>query len=231
MNIYNNPDIIVIGAGAAGLLAAGSAAESGAKVLLIEKMERPGRKLLITGKGRCNITNTAPLAEFLKHTYPIPNFLRPAFNTFFSQDIISLLNKNGVKTITERGNRVFPVSNKSSDVVQALTSWLEASKVEIIRDSRVTGIVFENQAVKSVIAEKNKSSFEIRARSVIICTGGKSYPATGSSGDGYKFAEQAGHSINRAHPSLVPSGNRRRNSCKNAGTKSQERKCFLVDKR
>src|SRR5271157_2146446 len=113
-------DVVVIGAGAAGLIAAGRAAELGAKVLLLEKMERAGRKLLITGKGRCNITNDAPMSDFIEHIYPNGRFLKNAFSEYFSKDIVAQLNQMGVETVVERGGRVFPVSNKSADVVNAL---------------------------------------------------------------------------------------------------------------
>lgn len=197
-------DIIVIGAGAAGLMAAGCAAESGAKVVLIERMSQAGRKILITGKGRCNITNTAPLSEFLSHVHPSGNFLRPAFSMFFSEEMISHLNRHGLQTLTERGNRVFPKGNKAADVVKALTSWLGKNKLDFIKDARVKELMFNNDSVTGVIYEKEGETIEIRAKSIIVCTGGKSYPATGSSGDGYNFAEQAGHSIIPLRQSLVP---------------------------
>ena len=123
-------DVVVVGAGAAGLIAAGRAAELGAKVLLLEKMERAGRKLLITGKGRCNITNDAPQSEFYEHIYPNSRFLKHAFSAFFSADIIRLLQKYGTETVVERGGRVFPESSSSADVVKALLRWVTENKVE-----------------------------------------------------------------------------------------------------
>jgi predicted Rossmann fold flavoprotein len=204
MNGQNKYDVIVIGAGAAGLLAAGRAAELGAKVLLLERMRQAGRKLLITGKGRCNITNESELGEFMEHIHPDSRFLRPAFSSFFSDDIIRLLNQHGLETITERGGRVFPLSNKSSDVVNALLKWNNINGVELVTGIRVHELLIENNLVTGVKAETDKGMESIYSSAVIICSGGKSYPATGSSGDGYKLAESAGHSIVPLLPSLVP---------------------------
>ena len=197
-------DVTIIGAGAAGLIASGRAAELGAKVLLIEKMSQPGRKLLITGKGRCNITNHDELPEFLKHIYPDSRFLRPAFNSFFSDDIIDLLNRSGVKTTVERGGRVFPLSNRASDVVNALIEWNRSNGVSLSENTRVNDLIIENNTVRGVIAEKQGVAESIYTSRVIICTGGKSYPATGSTGDGYRMAKLAGHHIKTPRPALVP---------------------------
>jgi predicted Rossmann fold flavoprotein len=204
MRNQKNHDIIVIGAGAAGLLAAGRAAELGAKVLLLERMKQPGRKLLITGKGRCNISNQNGLSEFLNHVYPNNRFLRPAFSHFFNSDMIVLLNTMGVETVVERGERIFPKSNKASDVVDALVKWNQKNKVEISTGARVMELLVKDNQLNGVKAEINGHVQEIQAPNVIICTGGKSYPATGSSGDGYKLAESVGHSITPLRPSLVP---------------------------
>ncbi len=193
-------DVIVTGAGPAGLLAAGRAAELGGKVLVLEKMEQPGRKLLITGKGRCNITNDASIDEFIKHVYPGGRFLRDVFFQFFSKDIIGLLNKYGVETVLERGGRYFPASSKSDDVLQALLRWVSRGGAEIRYGQRVEKILIENNMVKGIQANSRIFS----ASRVILATGGRSYPATGSNGDGYKLAEQAGHSIERPRPALVP---------------------------
>ncbi|MFH0756813.1 MAG: NAD(P)/FAD-dependent oxidoreductase [Bacteroidota bacterium] len=193
-------DVIVVGGGPAGLMAAGRAAESGCKALLLEKMEREGRKLLITGKGRCNITNDAPLADFITHVYPDGRFLRHAFSQFFSGDIIELLRTHGVETTLERGGRYFPTSNKSADVLNALLTWVHRSGVEIRCHHRVEKLVIENQAVKGV----KVNGALIEAKHVILATGGKSYPATGSTGDGYELARQAGHAVVAVRPSLVP---------------------------
>lgn len=197
-------DVIVVGAGAAGLLAAGRAAELGAKVLLLEKMERAGRKILISGKGRCNITNAAPLSEFLQHIYPNSRFLQHAFATFFSHDIIRLLNEHGCPTVVERGARVFPVSNKSADVVQALLRWVLGNRVEIRYGQKVEGLLIRERQVAGLKVRTRAGQQVIHASHIICCTGGKSYPATGSDGDGYRFAAAAGHTIATPRQALVP---------------------------
>jgi predicted Rossmann fold flavoprotein len=167
-----NADVIVVGAGPAGLLAAGSAAQAGAKVLVLEKMYAPGRKLLITGKGRCNVTNEATISEFITHIFPDGRFLRSAFASFFSHDIISLLAEQGVNCTLERGGRYFPESNQSKDILNALLKWVNATGVEIICDQRIEKLVVENDIVCGV-----KSSGEVfSAANVILATGGKSYP-------------------------------------------------------
>ena len=196
----NSFDVIVIGAGPAGLLAAGRAAELGGKVLVLEKMKREGRKLLITGKGRCNITNNAPIGEFIKHIYPDGRFLRFAFSSFFSKDIIELLKRHGVEVVLEYGNRYFPVSNRSSDVLKALLLWVKNSKVDIRCSHRVEELIIENKTIKGVQANGQK----FLSNHVIMATGGKSYPATGSNGEGYELARYAGHTIVKARPALVP---------------------------
>ncbi len=196
--------LIVIGAGAAGLMAAGAAAEAGARVTLLERMERPGRKLLITGKGRCNITNTSGIPDFIAHIQPNGKFLRTAFSTFFSDDIIRLLGRFGLQTVAERGNRVFPATNKSADVVNALLKWIDHNGVEYRGGTRVSELLIRDGAVCGVRAAAGDSLMEIGAKAVIICTGGKSYPATGSSGDGYKLAGQAGHTVTPLRQALVP---------------------------
>jgi len=196
----NNFDIIVVGAGPAGLLAAGRAAELGAKVLILEKMYAPGRKLLITGKGRCNITNSAEISEFIKHVFPDGRFLRSAFSNYFSEDIIELLQKYGVESTLERGGRYFPASNKSLDILNALLDWVNKLGVEIKCNQRVEKLLVENGKITGVKA--NGENFA--AQKVIIATGGKSYPGTGSTGDGYELARQAGHTIEKPIPALVP---------------------------
>lgn len=206
--VHNNRekpyDVIVVGAGAAGILAAGRAAHLGANVLLLERMRTAGRKLLITGKGRCNITNDAPKSVFYKNIFPNGRFLQYAFDAFFSNDILEILHQQGVQTTTERGNRIFPVSNNAADVLDALLRWMGTKNIEINYNVRVTDLLFYNQAVSGVRAVINGQNREIPGHAVIICTGGKSYPATGSTGDGYLLAQQAGHSISEIRPALVP---------------------------
>ncbi|KAB2870074.1 MAG: NAD(P)/FAD-dependent oxidoreductase [Bacteroidales bacterium] len=193
-------DLIVIGAGPAGLIAAGRAAMQGAKVVVLEKMEKPARKLRITGKGRCNITNMRPFNEFIQEITPNPRFLNKAFGSFFNKQIIEILDEMGVETITERGQRVFPASGKAWDVADGLVKWAKKQGAEIYIHCPVTGIIEENKAVKGVKLDDNT---EIIAPCLIIATGGKSYPATGSTGDGYRFAEQLGHTIAELRPSLT----------------------------
>lgn len=200
MHRMKNFDVIVIGAGPAGLMAAGRAAEKGGRVLILEKMRLPGRKLLITGKGRCNITNVAPISEFITHIFPDGRFLRNAFSKFYSDDIINLLKKYGVETTLERGGRYFPTSNKSKDVLDGLLKWVNELKVEIQCESKVENLIVEDGFIKGVVS----NGLEYRCDKVILATGGKSYPGTGSEGDGYRLAKSIGHSIEEPLPSLVP---------------------------
>jgi len=197
-------DIIVVGGGASGLIAAGHAAHMGARVLLIEKMPKTGRKLMITGKGRCNVSNEAPMDEFFNHVHPGGKFLKHAFHSFFSKDIINLLESMGVKTASERGGRIFPLSNKASDIHSAFLGWCEKNKVIIRRKMKVTELIIENGKVKGLVVLDEKGASEVYGKQVILCTGGKSYPATGSEGDGYKMAGNIGHSIIPVRPALVP---------------------------
>jgi len=197
-------DVIVVGAGAAGLIAAGRAAELGKSVLLLEKMERAGRKLLITGKGRCNITNEASVAEFFKHIYPNGRFLKHAFSEFFTNDIVGLLKKYNVDTTVERGGRIFPDSDKAGDVVQALLKWVQDKGVEIRYGCKVEKLLIADDIVKGVQVQINSQTTDIYANHLILCTGGCSYPATGSNGDGYKLAKGVGHCISPVLPALVP---------------------------
>lgn len=185
-------------------MAAGKSAESGAEVLLLEKMGRAGRKLMITGKGRCNITNIAPMAEFIRHIYPDGRFLRPVFSAFFSGELIRFFNEIGIETKTERGGRVFPLSDNAGDIVHALLKWIKEKGVKTEYSCKVTRILTENHVIKGIQYEKNGGLFKISCDAAILCTGGKSYPATGSDGDGYRLAAMAGHSIHEPEPSLVP---------------------------
>ncbi len=197
-------DVIVVGAGPAGLIAAGKAAIDGARVAVIEKMEKPARKLRITGKGRCNITNNKNYSDFFREITPNPKFLSKAFGSFFSQDIITLLEKQGVKTIVERGQRVFPKSGKAWDVANAIERWAIKQGVEIILKSKVTQIIQKGNKVSEVaVVNADKKRIMYAAKSVVIATGGKSYPATGSTGDGYQLAQELGHTITHLRPSLT----------------------------
>ena len=191
--------IIVIGAGAAGLIAAGKAAESGCEVILAERNDRIGKKLLITGKGRCNITNSAEIEDMISMYPTNPKFLYSALYTFTNDDIVKLIEDNGVKTKVERGGRIFPVSDKAADVVKALRKYALKPNVKLVH-TRVKGLVIQNGIVKGVKTDRGI----IEADKVIVCTGGKSYPGTGSTGDGYDFARQAGHTVTEIKPSLVP---------------------------
>ncbi len=199
-----NFEIIVVGAGASGLLAAGAAAGEGKKVLVVEKNSRAGRKLMITGKGRCNITNQAELPDFLKEIHPNGRFLKKAFSQFFSQDMVSLLQKTGVEVKTERGNRVFPADDKAGSVVDALVNWNKKLGVEFLYDTVVKKILIENNTITGIRVQKGAATSDIFSSSVVIATGGKAYPATGSVGDGYRFAREAGHTVADAVPALVP---------------------------
>ncbi|MBN1122970.1 MAG: NAD(P)/FAD-dependent oxidoreductase [Anaerolineae bacterium] len=192
--------VIVIGGGPAGLMAAGQAASMGAEVLLLEKMDWPGKKLKITGKGRCNITNIAEIEDFVAHFGSNGRFLRGAFYRFFSDDLLALLADLGVKTVTERGGRVFPASEEAGDVVDALVGWVRGLGVEIRTKTRVKRLLVEDGRVTAI----QTTDKTYRTDAVIVATGGMSYPGTGSTGDGYYLAEGVGHGIVPARPALVP---------------------------
>jgi predicted Rossmann fold flavoprotein len=198
-------EIIVIGGGAAGIMASISAARSGAKVTLVEKMERLGRKLRITGKGRCNITNTKPWREFSTHIHPKNNFFKHSFYSFSNTDTISLFDSIGLTTIVERGDRVFPASGLASDVVTSLQEELSRLNVEVLLNSMVIDIVTESESVSEVLIEDRLSGVRrgFKPEAVIIATGGLSYPLTGSDGDGHRIAQRLGHKIVECHPSLT----------------------------
>lgn len=193
--------VIVIGGGPAGMMAAGTAAKRGHNVKLIEQNKILGKKLLITGKGRCNLTNACDDVEELIQNVPTnSSFLYSAFYTFTNMQTIDFFNELGVKTKVERGNRVFPESDKSMDIANAMKKYLTENNVEIIHD-RVDDILCEDSSIKGVLCEKRG---EIYADSVILATGGMSYQRTGSTGDGYYFSEKLGHRITDIRPSLVP---------------------------
>ena len=204
-------DIIIIGGGAAGLMAAAGAAErfaadgSDAKVLVLEKMARPGRKIMITGKGRCNFTNVKPWNEFSAHIHPKPNFLKHSFYNLTSEAMLGFLESNGTETVVERGDRAFPASHLASDIVDALVRAAESAGAEIHCSKEVSEI------------SRNEDNFRIicsdgslyHCNKLIICTGGLSYPKTGSTGDGYMWARDFGHTVKTLFPSLtaiVPRG-------------------------
>lgn len=192
--------VIIIGAGAAGLIAAAESARLGNQVLVIEKMQRPARKVMITGKGRCNITNACfDLEELISNVPTNPRFLYSAFSAFMPYDTIALIEELGVPTKIERGNRVFPVSDRAVDVVDALVKNAKQAGAKIIQGT-VTGFNVENNKIASVVLADG-STYE--CDSVAVCTGGKSYPATGSTGDGYLLAESVGHTVTPLKPSLI----------------------------
>ena len=192
--------LLVIGGGAAGLMAAGTASNEGVETIVLERNERPARKVMITGKGRCNVTNNcASLQELIQNVPRNGRFLYGAFSRFMPSDVMDFFESRGVELKTERGNRVFPVSDNAVDIVDALVSYAK-SRARIM-NGRATKLLFENGKVTGVETEDGDI---IYADKIIIATGGLSYPGTGSTGDGYKLAKQAGHNITELVPSLVP---------------------------
>lgn len=221
----NTADIIIIGAGAAGLMAAAGAAEhlsekgKSGRVLVLEKMPRPGRKIMITGKGRCNFTNLKQWNEFSEHIHPKPNFLKPAFYNLTSEKLIGFMEDHGLETVVERGDRAFPASHLASDVVDTLVKAATRAGAEILCNKTVSQIEHSLYHPEDSLChpERSEGSFTIRCsdestytcRRLIICTGGLSYPKTGSTGDGYEWARQTGHDVRPLFPSLtaiVPKG-------------------------
>ena len=198
-------DVIVIGAGAAGMMAAATAARNGKQVLLMEKMEKAGRKIRISGKGRCNLTNARPPEEFKEAIRVNADFFEVAFAEFNNKATIRFFERNGVKLEIERGQRVFPKSGKAWDIANALMEYCLDNGVEIVYNTRVTSILTMSDKVYGV-TYVNKRGFERKeeAENVIIATGGVSYPGTGSTGDGYIFANDLGHTIEEVRPSLTP---------------------------
>ncbi len=192
-------DVIVIGGGASGLLAAGRLASAGAKVVLLEKNDIVGKKLLITGKGRCNVTNKCDVAGVIKNVVINGNFLYSSLYRFSPDDVIDFFEARGVNLKVERGNRVFPVSDKASDIVKALLNFCKDCGVKILNKA-VYDLIYEGE---SVVGVKLKNQV-ILCKNVIVATGGMSYPQTGSTGDGYAWAKKAGHKISKILPSLVP---------------------------
>lgn len=193
--------VIVVGGGPAGMMAALSAAENGHSVILLEKNEKLGKKLFITGKGRCNITNAGDMDALFENVVTNPKFLYSAFYAYDNFRVIDFFETHGVKTKTERGNRVFPVSDHSSDVITALSRALKRAGVLVKLHTKVTGLWIEGGTVLGVVLEKGK---KISADAVVLATGGCSYQSTGSDGDGYTFAENCGHTVTERRPSLAP---------------------------
>jgi len=197
----NNFDVAVVGAGPAGMIVAGRAAELGARVILMEKNKEPGKKLLLTGKGRCNITNAEfNLKKLVENYGKNGKFLFHAFSVFGPRNVIDFFEKLGLKTKIERGKRVFPLSDKSEDVLKVLTKYLTKNNVNIIYNSEVIGIDYQNHKIKNLILREGK----IVAKNYVFCTGGKAHSLTGSTGDGFKWANDLGHHIKELSPALVP---------------------------
>ena len=208
----NSADIIIIGGGAAGLMAAAGAAGTFArkgvesKVIVLEKMPRPGRKIMITGKGRCNFTNLKAWNEFSEHVHPKPGFLKPSFYNLTSERMIDFLQEAGMESVVERGDRAFPASHLASDVVDALVKAAEQAGAEVLCNKEVKEIFRQDEGSFHINCADGAS---YACSKLIICTGGLSYPKTGSTGDGYAWAEQMGHSVRPLFPSLtavVPRG-------------------------
>jgi predicted flavoprotein YhiN len=192
--------VVVVGAGAGGMMAAGRAAEAGANVLLLEKTERPGKKILISGKTRCNLTNTRELDRFIAMYGTNGRFLYSAFNRFFRDDLLIFLRRYGVETKTERGGRVFPASDDARDIVKAFEHYLADNGVQMQTGVHVTKILVEKGCVTGV--QTGRKTYP--AAAVVLATGGASYPNTGSTGDGYRMAAAVGHTITSLRPALVP---------------------------
>ena len=202
-------EIIVIGGGAAGMMAAYSAAAEGARVTILEKNDRPGKKIYITGKGRCNVTNACGREEFFTHVFRNPRFLYSSFGRFSNEDMYRFVEAHGTPLKVERGQRVFPVSDHASDVIKALKKALDEAGVKTVLGAKAEKLQLKGGAVTGVVcavtdAEGKPKRQIFPADRVIVATGGLSYPGTGSTGDGYRFAEEAGHRVTPREPSLVP---------------------------
>ena len=193
--------VVVVGGGAAGMMAAYQAAKNGHKVILVDKNEKLGKKIYITGKGRCNLTNAGELEQIFNNIMTNRKFLYSALYSFTNDDVINFFETNGMKTKIERGNRVFPVSDHSSDVISTVAKTLRKNHVDIRLFTPVKDLIITNDKACGVLLENGE---KIMCDSVIIATGGLSYPSTGSTGDGYRFAKDSGHTINKCEPSLVP---------------------------
>lgn len=193
--------VIVIGAGPAGMMAAISAAKNNNEVILLDGNEKVGKKLFITGKGRCNVTNSKDISEFFDYIPGNPHFLYSALYSYTNEDTINFFESQGIKLKSERGGRVFPASDKSSDIIKGLIKELNKSNVEIKLNCKVTNIKFNNSTIEAV---EINNSYYIKGNHFIIATGGVSYPLTGSTGEGIRFSKMLGHNIIELKPSLVP---------------------------
>lgn len=201
MEALHTYQVVVVGGGPAGLLAAGQSARLGAHTLLLEKMDQPGLKLRITGKGRCNITNIAPQEDFISHFGREGQFLRQAFSLFFNEDLIDFMASIGVNTIVERGGRVFPAEGDASQITRKIAVWSVNQGVEIQTNTAVQRLLLEDQIITGV---ESNSGMIIPCQQVILATGGASFSHTGSSGDGFRIATEIGHTIIPIRPALVP---------------------------
>ena len=218
--------VIVIGGGPAGMMAAITAAENGNDVIIIEKMPTFGKKLLITGKGRCNITSSLYMSEFIKNTTGNGVFLYSAFQNYTNKDIIEFLRRQGLEVKEERGNRIFPVTDKSIDVLNCFLSRIKELNIKYRLNTKVEKILIKNNEVLGVRTNKEI----IQTEKIILATGGKSYPLTGSTGDGYKIAEELGHKIIPIKPSLVPLEVYEKDICKSLqGLSLKNTKIRLID--
>ena len=196
--------VVVIGGGPAGMMAAITASQKGDKVILIEKMKSLGRKLLITGKGRCNITSSLPIEEFIKNTPGNGKFLYSSYQRYTNKDIIKFLKEEGLEVKEERGNRIFPITDHSQDVLECFIKKLNKNNVEIHYNEKVEEILYKEKEGEKIVKGIKTNKEVIEADKVILATGGKSYPLTGSTGDGYDLAKKLGHTIKDIKPSLVP---------------------------
>ena len=224
--------VIVVGGGPSGMMSAIASAEKKNEVILIEKMNSLGRKLLITGKGRCNITSSLDMDEFIKNIPGNCKFLYSAFKNYTNLDIINFLRNQGLQTKEERGNRVFPITDKSQDVLNCFMKKLKELNVKIIYNTEIKEILIDEiNNTKKVKGVKTNKGIVYNAEKVIIATGGKSYPLTGSTGDGYKMAENIGHHITKIKPSLVPLNILEINICRNLqGLNLRNTKIKILDK-